>query len=262
MTFVPFHTSDLLTIAGVQHGFFTRRGGASDGIYASLNCGPGSNDLREKVMENRRRVAALLSEEYTPLLTCYQVHGAEVVTVHEPWEMEAAPKADAMVTTAPGIMLGILTADCVPVLFADSQAGVIGAAHAGWKGARAGVLKATVDAMQKQGAKADRLIAAVGPSIAQASYEVGDDLCDVVLQEHEHNACYFAANEQGRWQFDLKAYVVQKLAESGIGQINLLAKDTFLEEDAFFSYRRTTKRGETDYGRQISAIMLQETKDA
>ncbi len=253
---MEFFTSDALQEAGITHGFFTREGGVSEGLYASLNCGPGSRDDRAKVEENRRRVAMALGYENKHLLTCHQVHGAHAVTVEAPWEMGSGPEADAMVTHMPGIVLGILTADCVPVLFADAQARVIGAAHAGWKGAHRGILGATVEAMQALGARPERIAAAVGPAIAQDSYEVGDDLRETLLAEAKGNAVYFIPNANARWQFDLKSYVVGKLGASGVETINLLALDTFSDKDAFFSYRRTTKAGEPDYGRHISAIAL------
>lgn len=253
-----FHTSDLLSHAHITHGFFTRQGGVSEGLYGSLNCGPGSGDERANVLENRRRVAASLGAPDAPLLSCYQVHGAEVMTVREPWEVGDAPQADGMVTDRPGVILGILTADCGPVLFADPEAGVIGAAHAGWKGAHRGILAATVEAMLALGAKRENIIAAIGSAIAQSSYEVGEDVRGALLEETADNARFFLPNAEGRWQFDLKSYTVAKLAASGVEHINLLAKDTFSEKDAFFSYRRTTHAGEPDYGRQVSAIMLRE----
>jgi len=253
---MEFFSSESLKDAGVVHGFFTRRGGVSEGIYATLNCGSGSKDVREHVGENRRRVAAALGAPDAPVLTCHQVHGAEVVTVEAPWEMGEGPQADGMVTDRPGTILGILTADCVPVLFADRQAGVIGAAHAGWKGAHRGILGATVEAMRALQAKPENILAAIGPSIAQDSYEVGDDLRGVLLEEAGTNVQYFLPNASGRWQFDLKSYVAGKLSAAGIERINLLAMDTFSRKNDFFSYRRTTKLGEPDYGRHISAIML------
>lgn len=254
---VPFYTSDALKEAGITHGFFTRRGGMSEGLYAALNCGPGSGDDKAHVRENRRRIAQALGAPDAPLLTCYQVHGREVVNVTTSWEMgEGAPQADGMVTNKPGMVLGILTADCVPVLFADAQARVIGAAHAGWKGAHRGILGATVQSMEALGAKREHMIAVVGPAIAQDSYEVGDDLRDALLEETTDNAAYFVPNENARWQFDLKSYAVAKLAAAGVERINLLAMDTFSDKDTFFSYRRTTKAGEPDYGRHLSAIML------
>ncbi len=251
-----YFTSDALSEIGITHGFFARRGGVSEGLYGTLNCGPGSKDDRERVIENRRRVVAALGRPDTPLLTCSQVHGAEVVMVNTPWEMDQAPQADGMVTNQKGVVLGILTADCVPVLLADAQAGVIGAAHAGWKGAHRGIIGATVAAMRALGATAENIIAAIGPAIAQNSYEVGDDLRDVLLLESLGNASYFTPNQTGRWQFDLKSYVVAKLADAEVSRINLLALDTFCDKDAFFSYRRTTKAGEPDYGRQVSVIAL------
>ena len=254
---MQFFTSDALKETGITHGFFTRQGGVSEGLYASLNCGPGSGDDKTRVRENRRRVTEALGAPDAPLLTCYQVHGKEVMTVVSPWEMgEGAPQADGMVTNRPGLALGILTADCVPVLLADPKARIVGAAHAGWKGAHRGILGATVEAMRALGSKQENIIAAIGPAIAQDSYEVGDDLRDVLLEETRDNAMYFAQNDNARWQFDLKSYAVAKLASAGVQRINLLAMDTFSGKDTFFSYRRTTKAGEPDYGRHLSAIML------
>lgn len=251
-----FHTGDFLADAHVTHGFFTCHGGVSSGLYGTLNCGPGSGDDRANVHENRRRVAAALGVPETPLLSCRQIHGAEVVTVCQPWEMGEAPQADGLVTDMPGIILGVLTADCVPVLFADPEARVIGAAHAGWKGAHRGILEATLEAMLTLGAKRERLIAALGPAIAQSSYEVGKDLRDTLLDETEENARFFLPNAAGRWLFDLKSYAAAKLARDGVKHINVLANDTYSEKEAFFSYRRATKAGESDYGRQVSAIVL------
>ncbi len=258
MSFVPYYTSDILSHAGVTHGFFTRQGGVSAGVYASLNCGPGSQDAREHVVENRRCVLTALGASESSLLTCYQVHGAAVVTVERAWETGQAPQADGMVTTLKDMALGILTADCAPVLLADAQAGVIGAAHAGWKGAHRGILAATVEAMCALGAKPEAIAAAVGPCISQPSYEVGEDLRTALLEENGANQRFFVANPTGRWQFDLPSYVMEKLAACGVKQINLLAKDTFSRKDEFFSYRRTTKASEPDYGRHISVIMRKE----
>lgn len=258
MSDVPYHTSDLLVQQQVTHGFFSRQGGVSAGLYATLNCGPGSQDAREHVVENRRRVLTALAAPEATLLTCYQVHGAEVVTVEKPWEIGHAPQADGMVTTQKYLALGILTADCAPVLFADTQAGVIGAAHAGWKGAHRGILAATVEAMCALGAQRETILAAVGPCIAQPSYEVGEELRTALIEEDRTHMRFFVLNAAGRWQFDLPSYVIEKLAACGVTQINLLAKDTFSRKDEFFSYRRTTKASEPDYGRHISVIMRKE----
>jgi YfiH family protein len=223
-----------------RHGFFTRQGGASKGIFASLNCGPGSGDAREDVMENRRRVGEALGGK---LLTLYQIHSANAVLVKEPWEV--GPEADAMATDVPGLGLGILTADCAPVLFADAQAGVIGAVHAGWKGALAGVTEAAIAAMESLGAKRARIAAAIGPCISQANYETGAEF------RERFDARFF----DGR-HFDLEGYVAQRLAQAGIGNVERLGVCTYAREEEFFSYRRATHRGEKDYGRQVSAIVL------
>ena len=242
-----------------RHMFFTREGGVSDGIYASLNCGPGSSDQRSAVVDNRARAMAALDQEPTRLVTVHQVHSPDAVRVHEVWEIGQAPKADGMVTTQPGIVLDILTADCAPVLFADAEAGVIGAAHAGWKGALGGVIDATVDQMVDAGARKDRICAAVGPCIQQASYEVGFDFRTSFLEAGLGNERFFR-NGTGpdKYQFDLSGYVRHRLDQCGVGSIEVLGHDTYADEDRFFSYRRATHRKEPDYGRELSAIVLKE----
>jgi YfiH family protein len=248
----------LLTDAdGMTHGFFTREGGVSGGIYASLNCGFGSSDDRAAVTQNRTRVAARLGVDDPALRTVHQVHGRTVVQVDGAgWTPTAAPKADAMVTSRPGVALGILTADCAPVLFADPAAGVIGAAHAGWRGALDGVLEATVLAMVGLGANRSRIRAGVGPCIAQASYEVGTDFPAAFLAQDAGNARFFAAGRDGRHQFDLAGYVAARLRAAGVGMVEVMRVDTYAEPDLCFSFRRATHRGEPDYGRQVSAIAL------
>jgi YfiH family protein len=245
----------LAELPHVRHAFFTRQGGVSGGLYASLNGGLGSSDDPANVQENRARMVAALGVK-GPLVSVYQVHSPDVVTVTTPWERGAAPKADAMVTALPGLALGITTADCGPVLFADREARVIGAAHAGWRGAVDGVLAATVEAMVQLGAARARIIAAIGPLIRQPSYEVGPDF--VARVREAHGACerYFAAGEGDRMRFDLPAFIRDRLAEAGVGAIEDLGLDTYPDEARFFSYRRTTHRGEPDYGRLISAIAL------
>lgn len=239
------------------HGFFTRKGGVSDGIYASLNCGWGSSDHPSNVAENRRRAATMLDANPENFCSLYQVHGADVITVTDPWHRTELPKADAMVSAQKGIMLGILTADCVPVLFSDKKARVVGAAHAGWKGARAGVLEATIKAMCALGASHAGIAAAIGPCIAWKSYEVGPEFYEALTADNSANAGFFVASpESGHWQFDIRGYVRTKLASAGLTNINTLENDTYSEEDSFFSFRRTTHRSEKDYGRQVSAIML------
>ncbi len=239
-------------LAGIAHGFMTRRGGVSTGPVASLNCGYGADDDQAAVAENRRRAAeAVLSG--AALVGLYQVHSPEVVTVRQPWSEAERPRADAMVTDQPGVLLGILTADCAPVLLADREAGVIGAAHAGWRGAHGGVIEGTVAAMEALGAQAGRITAAVGPCIAQPSYEVGDDLR--ALFSHE-DARFFVPGRPGHHQFDLPGYVAHRLARSGVGVNAVLVRDTYAEAEAFFSFRRATHHDEPTYGRQLSLIGL------
>jgi YfiH family protein len=257
MTEAPAARSPLLSgLAGVKHGFFGRQGGVSAGIYDSLNCGPGSNDAPDAVRENRARVAETLGAAH--LLSLYQVHGIEVITVSEAWENGASrPRCDAMVTDRPGLALGTLAADCGPILFADSEAGVIGAAHAGWKGALGGVAEATVAAMEKLGAQRARIRAALGPTIAQTSYEVGPEFPAPFLAEHRENARFFAAGAKpGKHMFDLPGYIVARLVRMGIAA-EWIGRDTCAERDVYFSYRRTTLAGGGDYGRNVSAIVLE-----
>jgi YfiH family protein len=243
----------------IRHAFFTRRGGVSEGIYAALNCGYGSGDDRDRVMENRRRALAMIGLPPEALATAYQVHSAEVAEVTEPWPLDARPKVDAMVTTRPGIALGIGTADCAPVLFADPKAGVIGAAHAGWRGALGGVAEATVRHMARLGADPAHISAAVGPCIAQASYEVGPEFPQPFLQQDPENRRFFVPSQRdGRFMFDLPGYVVGRLERLGLAAVERTAHDTCAEADLFFSYRRATLSGEKDYGRGLSVIALTE----
>jgi len=248
--------SPLLTeLSPIKHGFFTRRGGVSEGLYASLNCGQGSQDALQAVAENRRRVAATLGA--TALVTAYQVHGADVVTVTKPWQRGDAPKADAMVTATPGIALGILTADCAPILLADAEAGVIGAAHAGWKSAFSGIAGAVVGAMEKLGADRARIRAAIGPSLALSSFEVGAEFRTQFLDKDPANARFFV--ERPAWpkpHFDLSGFVAGELDAAGICRIDRILHDTYEGEQDFFSYRRACHKGEADYGRQVSAILI------
>ncbi len=246
-------------LSHVRHGFFTREGGVSKGIYASLNCGYGSNDDGACVRENRARVASKLSVEPEKLLTVYQIHSPQVVVVTEPWAPDFAPQADAMVTDKPGIALGILSADCAPVLFADEKAHVIGAAHAGWKGAIGGVLEATVEAMTALGAERNRIVAAIGPCISKDAYEVGAEFHDRFLEDDGLNGKWFSSSENaGHFMFDLPGYVEAKLKASDIGTVAQIGRCTYQEQKRFFSFRRTTHRKEKDYGRQISALMLRD----
>lgn len=246
--------ADTLVLPGIAHGFFGRTGGVSTGIFASLNCGPGSGDHRATVIENRRRVSDALGAQ---LINVHQIHSGTAVTVSEPWPLGDGPKADAMVTKTPGIALGILTADCAPVLFVDPEARVIGAAHAGWKGAFGGVLEATLTAMEGLGGARARIRAAIGPCISQENYEVGPEFRARFVEADPANAQYFIASERtGHFRFALEAYVAGRLAAAGLSQIERLGACTYALSGEFFSFRRTTHRGEPDYGRQVSAIAL------
>lgn len=249
-------TADTLTLDGIGHGFFTREGGVSEGLYASLNCGLGSGDSPEAVRENRGRVAGRLGVAGERLLTLYQVHSPTAVTVEGPWTGER-PEADALVTATPGLAIGVLTADCAPVLLADPQARVIGAAHAGWKGAVTGVVEATLAAMERLGARRQRIAAAVGPCIAQPSYEVGPEFPAPFLAQDPGNAAFFRPGAGDRLHFDLKGFVAERLRRAGVGALAVDPADTQADEARFFSFRRSTKRGEKDYGRLISAIVLE-----
>ncbi|MGE5475169.1 MAG: peptidoglycan editing factor PgeF [Bacteroidales bacterium] len=248
--------SALNEVNRIRHGFFTREGGVSQGIYTSLNCGPGSNDDAAAVTENRERAMAMLDLPAEALVTVHQAHTAEVVVVTQPWPGER-PVADAMVTTTPGLALGILTADCAPVLFTDRRGNVVAAAHAGWKGALGGVLENTVEKMVELGAKKKSIVAAIGPCIGQRSYEVGPDFPAPFMAESDENKDFFApARREGHWLFDLPGYVSRKLARVGVIDVTRVPADTCRDEARFFSYRRTTLRGEADYGRQLSAILI------
>lgn len=245
-------------LASIRHGFFTRLGGVSEGLFTSLNCGYGSGDRPEHVTENRRRAMEMMELDGHRLVTAYQVHSPDVVEVRTPWAREDAPQADAMVTRERGLALGILTADCVPVLFADAEAGVVGAAHAGWKGALTGVAEATVAAMVDLGATAERIVVGIGPAICQRSYEVGPEFPAPFLDQDPLNADYFCpARREGHSHFDIKGYVATRLAAAGVKSIQTLPCDTCAEEDRFFSYRRACHRREPDYGRGLSAIYLE-----
>lgn len=248
--------SALNEVNRIRHAFFTREGGVSEGIYTSLNCGPGSSDDAAAVAENRARAMAMLDLEPQALVTVHQAHTADVVVVDGPWPGEQ-PVADAMVTVTPGLALGILTADCAPVLFADRRGTVVAAAHAGWKGALGGVLENTVEKMVGLGAKRKNIVAAIGPCIGQRSYEVRDDFAAPFLAESPENRDFFAPGRRpGHLLFDLPGYVSRKLARVGVIEVTRVPADTCRDEARFFSYRRTTLRGEADYGRQLSAILL------
>jgi len=251
-------TIDALSDTGrVRHAFFTRVGGVSEGLFDSLNCGFGSGDDPGRVAENRALALALAGLPAGSLVTAYQTHSVGVATVEEPWPRDAAPRVDGLVTDRPGLTLGILTADCAPVLFADPEAGVIGAAHAGWRGALDGVLEAAVEAMTDLGARSDRICAAIGPAIAQDSYEVGPEYPAPFLARDAADARFFRpATRPGHFRFDLAGYVAGRLAALGLASVERLDCDTCAEADRFFSYRRATLHGERDYGRNLSAICL------
>ena len=245
------------TLSGVVHGFFGRRGGVSEGVYASLNCGYGSGDDAARVRENRLRVAGRLGAREDHLITVYQVHSADVASVTTPWTRRDTPKADAMVTNVKGIALGVLAADCAPVLLADSAAGVIGSAHAGWKGAIGGVVEATVRAMETLGARPARIRAAIGPCIGQASYEVGPEILARFAEAAAANRYFFRpSGRSGHWLFDLPGYVAARLKGLELAAVEKLNVCTYEHAEQYFSFRRTTHRGEADYGRNLSAIML------
>lgn len=242
---------------GIRHGFFTRIGGVSDGIYRGLNTGTGSNDDSAKVAENRRRVANWMGVTPERLLSAFQVHSPDVIVATGPFSGDR-PKADAIVTDRPGLAVGASSADCGPVLFADAQARVVGAAHAGWKGAFTGILENTIDAMERLGARRERIVAVLGPSISAKNYEVGPEFIDRFTEDAADNAEYFAANgKAGHALFDLNRYTTDRLTKAGV-RAEALNRCTYEEEDLFYSYRRTTHRKEPDYGRHLSVIVLEE----
>tara|TARA_R110002096_G_scaffold22830_20_gene73200 strand:+ start:1516 stop:2268 length:753 start_codon:yes stop_codon:yes gene_type:complete len=245
-------TSDALS--PLQHGFFTRKGGASSGVFQGLNCGTGSTDQAEVVAINRARVAAAMGVSPDTLQSLHQVHSPDVITVTTP--MHDRPHADALVTAVPGLVLTVLTADCQPVLFADTEAGVVGAAHAGWKGARDGVLEATIEAMEALGARRTAIRAVIGPSISQAAYEVGPEFVESFIDEDPENARFFANGNGDRALFDLPAFGLSRLRAAGVGHAEWTRHCTYRDPDRFFSYRRATHLKEADYGRLISAIRL------
>lgn len=242
------------SLSPFKHGFFTRVGGASSGVFSGLNCGFGSADQREMVEINRGRVAAALGVPYKQLVGVHQVHSADVVTVTEPHD--PAPKADALVTATPGIAICVLTADCQPVLFADAGAEVIAAAHAGWRGARDGVLENTLSAMEALGAKRGNISAVIGPSISQRNYEVGPEFMDDFLIDEPDAARFFVAGKGDRLHFDLPAYGLKRLRDAGVGQASWTRHCTYDDPARFFSYRRSVHKQEADYGRLIAGICL------
>lgn len=243
---------------GVPHGFLGRRGGVSAGLCAGLNVGLGSDDDRAAIAENRRRaVEAILPGGR--LVTVHQVHSPNAIVVHEPWSDDARPRADAMVTDRVGLVLGILTADCAPVLLVDEAAGVVGAAHAGWRGAFGGVIESTVAAMESLGAARGRIATAIGPAIARRSYEVDHAFQGRFVEADPEHERFFNADREGGIRFDLEGFVVAALARAGVGRVDALGLDTYSDSDRFFSFRRATHRNEPDYGRQISLIALPES---
>ncbi len=251
----PHHTSDLLAAPGVRHAFFGRRGGVSSGIYATLNAGPGSRDDASAVAENRARIAGALGVAPTHLLSLHQIHSARAVRVDGPWT-GSRPEADALVTTTPGLALSALSADCAPLLLVDAEAGVIGAAHAGWKGALGGVIEACVAAMAQAGAEASRIRAAIGPCIHQPSYEVGPDFRDAFANDDAMVARFFQPGAGDRLHFDLPGYCLDRLARAGVTQTEALPLDTYADAASFHSHRRHVHLKIDDYGRNCAAIAL------
>jgi YfiH family protein len=244
-----------ISLGGLPHGFLGRRGGISTGDLAGLNVGYGSKDDRAAIDENRHLAISALLED-AQLATVHQVHSAEAVHAERPWPHDLRPHADAMVTDTPNLLIGILTADCAPVLFADHRAVVVGAAHAGWRGALAGVTDSTIAAMEKLGARREHIHAAVGPCIGQHSYEVDEAFRDLFVADDPDNKRFFVADESGKPHFDLENYVVHRLIAAGIDEVEALNLDTYGDSERFYSYRRSTHRGEADYGRQLSAIAI------
>lgn len=246
-----------LASPGIRHAFFTREGGVSEGIYQSLNGGIGSRDAPDKVRENRARMAAALGVAPTHLVSCYQIHSPNVIVAATPWTRENTPRADAIVTRVPGLAIGVSTADCGPILFADAEAGVIGAAHAGWKGALTGVLEATIAAMEKLGAQRARIHAALGPLIRQPNYEVGAEFVERFKAADTANEKFFApSSKAGHAMFDLPGYITSRLKAAEIKSVEDLGLCTYADPARFFSYRRTTHRAEPDYGRHVNAIAI------
>ncbi len=242
-------------LQGARHGFFTRKGGASSGVFEGLNCGVGSSDQAEVVAINRARVAEAMDVEVEAMATVHQVHSADAVPLDAPPD-DPRPKADAMVTATPGLALAVLTADCAPVLFADPEAQVAGAAHAGWRGALDGILEATLDAMVTLGAERGQIRAAIGPTISQRAYEVGPEFFDTFYDADTENARFFANGEGDRYLFDLPGYGLHHLREAGVAEAEWTRHCTYSDESRFFSYRRSVHRKEADYGRLISVICL------
>jgi polyphenol oxidase len=247
----------LAALPGIRHGFFTRQGGISAGIYGALNCGLGSHDDRARVIENRNRVARHLGATDGQVVTVYQIHSATALAIDRPFETGQVPKADALVTRTPGLVVAALAADCTPVLFADQKAGVVGAAHAGWRGAVAGIVESTITAMEGLGARRATIIAAIGPCIHQTNYEVGPELEAQLIAASPDNAKFFAVPAgKSKAHFDLPAFVAWQLKRAGIAEFTGSPHCTYADPTLFYSYRRTTHLAEPDYGRQISAIVV------
>ena len=252
-------SATLSRLSGVAHAFFTREGGVSEGVYASLNGGLGSGDERGRVVENRKRMAAALGVAPKSFATVFQVHSPDVIVLDEPWDEGARPRADALVTRRARLAIAVSSADCGPLLFADEEAHVIGAAHAGWKGALSGVIEATIVAMEGQGARRERIHAALGPMISRAAYEVGPEFKARFVEADAAHAKFFTPSpRKDHAMFDLPAFIAERLRQAGIGSVEDLGRCTYGDEALFFSYRRMTHRGETDYGRHLSAIALHE----
>jgi YfiH family protein len=252
----PVLASELESLPGIQHAFFTREGGVSKGIYEGLNAGLGSGDEPTHVIENRNRIAAYLAVREHDIASPFQIHSPDTIVTRQAWR-EDRPKADGVATNIRGLALGIVTADCGPVLFADTDAGVIGACHAGWKGAVGGVMESTIAQMETLGAKRKNITAVLGPCISQENYEVGPDFPEPFLELDSANKRYFVPSKKpDHHMFDLTGYIVDRLAKTDV-QSGTVARCTYAEEDNFYSYRRTTHRNEPDYGRQLSAIVLQ-----
>ncbi len=250
------HAKNLSALAGIRHAFFTREGGVSQGPYDSLNAGIGSGDDPAKVAENRARMAQAVGVTPERFLTAYQIHSPDVVVAEAPWTTDARPRADAIVTCVPGLAIGVSTADCGPVLFADAGAGVIGAAHAGWRGALSGVLESAIAAMERLGARRSQIVAAVGPMISQRNYEVGNELVEQFTKAEPGNARFFAAGRAGHAQFDLPGFIAARLGDAGVTQVEDLGVCTYADPRLFYSFRRATHRAEPDYGRHVNAIAL------
>ncbi len=253
----PLTADTFSQLSEIRHGFFTRTGGQSKDIYTSLNCGLGSDDAREDVSANRRLVSRHLGGRNDDVVTVHQCHSADAIVIEQPLPRENLPKVDAIVTAAPGLVVGVLTADCAPVLFADGEAKIVAAAHAGWRGSIRGIVAATLEAMEATGARRDRIRAVVGPCISQKNYEVGEDFkADFVAQSSENTRFFSTPSDGGKPHFDLPAFVLAQLERAGLENVQLMAPCTYENESKFFSYRRSQHRSEPDYGRQMSAIVV------